>query len=382
MKKILLFILNIALTIILSITTSATDFYANEPSPIDFSAEGMLNDLWENHLKESVPDSVSEALEQDGDDDSPFYLLSPSKLWSTIRETILGKITKPLEIAGRLIGCILICALLSAVYDTHSNQEIQTIFFVVSAVCVVSLLQGPILDCITATTQVLRESSLFLMSFVPVMSGVMVAGGHPASAGIYNVMLFFVAEVLATLTTDFLVPLLSIYLALCMMAPVAPFLHINKITSAIKSIVCWSLSIITTVFVSMLSIQTAIGQGGDSIMLKTSKFLVGNMIPVIGGTISDALETAKGCLLAVKNVVGSFGIIATVLMLLPTMVEVCLWYIMAKVSSWIAEMLDTKEIGMILNSISQTFSMLIAMIGCFMLLFLVSTALMIHISII
>lgn len=122
----------------------------------------------------------------------------------------------------------------------------------------------------------LRESSLFLLSFTPVMSGLVIAGGHPASGGAYQMILLFASQILSELASRTLIPLLCIYLALCIMVPVAPFLHLEQVTGGIKSVVCWGLGILTTIFVGMLSIQTIVGSGGDSLMLKTSKFLVGS----------------------------------------------------------------------------------------------------------
>ena len=225
--------------------------------------------------------------------------------------------------------------------------------------------------------QALRECSLFVMSFTPVMSGILIAGGNPASAGAYNLILFFAAQILAELAARTLIPLLNIYLALCIVAPMAPLLQLDKVTAAIKSVVCWGLGIITTLFVGMLSLQTVIGSGGDTLLLKASKFLAGSMIPVIGGTISDALGAAKGCVQLLKGAVGSFGILVAVLTFLPALLQVGMWYLSLKVSAWVSSMLGAGEVAKLLESIVQAFSSLLALIACFAMLIIVQTALMI-----
>ena len=79
--------------------------------------------------------------------------------------------------------------------------------------------------------------------------------------------------------------------------------------------------------------------------------------------------------------VGSFGILVAVLSFLPALLEVCLWYFAVRVLAWVGLMLDAKEISSLLSSIAQTFSILLAMIGCFMLLVLVSTTLMLMMTV-
>ena len=173
-----------------------------------------------------------------------------------------------------------------------------------------------------------------------------------------------------------LLPLLSLYFGLCAVSVMAPDLQLDKVTGAIKSAACWGLGILTTLFVGLLSLQTVIGSSGDTMLLKAGKFLAGSMIPVIGGTISDALGAAKSCVQLLKGAVGSFGILVAVLTFLPVLLRVGMWYLSLRAGSWISEMLGAGEIGKLLSSIAQGFAILLALIACFSLLVLVSTALM------
>lgn len=343
--------------------------------------QDKLNELLEEELAPNVPDQAQgmmDSLTQEKEDGGLFSLLSmtPSELLAAIKDAALQQVSGPLEVLGRLLAVALLCAVLSAVRQSAVSARLQGIFLVVATACILSFLGEPVFACIDQTVQALRECSLFVMSFTPVMSGILIAGGNPASAGAYNLILFFAAQILAELAARTLIPLLNIYLALCIVAPMAPLLQLDKVTAAIKSVVCWGLGIITTLFVGMLSLQTVIGSGGDTLLLKASKFLAGSMIPVIGGTISDALGAAKGCVQLLKGTVGSFGILVAVLTFLPALLQVGMWYLSLKVSAWVSSMLGAGEVAKLLESIVQAFSILLALIACFALLILVSTALM------
>lgn len=343
--------------------------------------QDKLNELLEEQLLPNVPDQAQgmmDSLTQEKEDGGLFSLLSmtPSELLAAIKDAALQQVSGPLEVLGRLLAVALLCAVLSAVRQSAVSARLQGIFLVVATACILSFLGEPVFACIDQTVQALRECSLFVMSFTPVMSGILIAGGNPASAGAYNLILFFAAQILAELAARTLIPLLNIYLALCIVAPMAPLLQLDKVTAAIKSVVCWGLGIITTLFVGMLSLQTVIGSGGDTLLLKASKFLAGSMIPVIGGTISDALAAAKGCVQLLKGTVGSFGILVAVLTFLPALLQVGMWYLSLKASAWVSSMLGAGEVAKLLESIVQAFSILLALIACFALLILVSTALM------
>lgn len=358
-----------------------TAFADSEGGALGDFVQDKLHALLEEELAPDVPDQAQEMMDSmtgEKEDGSFFSLLSmtPSELLTAIKDAALQQAAGPLEVVGRLLAVALLCAVLSAVRQSAVSARLQGIFLVVATACILSFLGEPVFACINQTVQALRECSLFVMSFTPVMSGILIAGGNPTSAGAYNLILFFAAQILAELAARTLIPLLNIYLALCVVAPMAPLLQLDRVTAAIKSAVCWGLGIITTLFVGMLSLQTMIGSGGDTLLLKASKFLAGSMIPVIGGTISDALGAAKGCVQLLKGAVGSFGILVAVLTFLPALLRVGMWYLSLKVSAWVSTMLGAGEVAKLLESVVQAFSILLALIACFVLLVLVSTALM------
>ena len=229
--------------------------------------------------------------------------------------------------------------------------------------------------------QSLRECSLFVMSFAPVLSGILIAGGSPASAGAYNLMLYFVSQLLAELASKTLLPLLGVYLALCILSPLAPFLQVGQLTRAIHRLTCWGLGVLTTLFVGILSLQTVIGSGGDGILLKTSKFLVGSFVPVIGGTLSDAMGAARSCLHLMKGLVGSLGMAVAALTFLPVLIEVSGWYLMLHTAAWAAQMLDCSRMSSVLRSVASAFSILLALVVCFGLLVLVSTTMVLSVGV-
>jgi stage III sporulation protein AE len=361
---------------------------SKEPTSSSWNAEEQwssflekeLNDLWEE-ISPELPSGTKRLLNSEGISSlSDLLRMTPRQMWDTLRSAVKRQLNRPLQSVGRLIAAVLLCAVVNAVRQSEISKNLQEVFTVTAAACVVSCLSEPILGCITQTVQTLKESALFVISFTPVMGGILIAGGHPGSAGAYQLILLVTAELLTELASQTLVPLLGVYLALCIAAPMAPFLHLDKLTAGIKSAVCWGMGVLTTFFVGILSLQTVISSGGDSLALKTGKFLVGSLIPVIGGTISDALGAARGCVQILRNTVGSFGILAVLLTFLPVLIQNVLWSLAVNAAAWAGSMLDAGEISRLLSSIGQAFSMMLAMVACFMLLILVSTALMLMIT--
>ena len=87
-------------------------------------------------------------------------------------------------------------------------------------------------------------------------------------------------------------------------------INLNTLVSSVKKAVLWTLGILMTVFSAFVSIQGFSASAGDSVALKTAKFTSGNIIPVIGGTVSDTLESILACGSLVKNAAGAASVVA------------------------------------------------------------------------
>ena len=367
-------------------STQQSACYSQQAGALEQLTRQKTRQLWEEHLSDALPQTARQQLED-------WYWQEPSEqngwdrreVWQRLNHSIQDKLRElldePLRLLGTLMGMVVLCAVLGALRQSGTGSGMDEPFGVVAAASALVLLGEPVFGCVERTVQSLRECSLFVMSFAPVLSGILIAGGSPASAGAYNLMLYFVSQLLAELASKTLLPLLGVYLALCILSPLAPFLQVEQLTRAIHRLTCWGLGVLTTLFVGILSLQTVIGSGGDGILLKTSKFLVGSFVPVIGGTLSDAMGAARSCLHLMKGLVGSLGMAVAVLTFLPVLIEVTGWYLMLHTAAWAAQMLDCSRMSGVLRSVAQAFSILLALVVCFGLLVLVSTTMVLSVGV-
>ena len=54
----------------------------------------------------------------------------------------------------------------------------------------------------------------------------------------------------------------------------------------------------------------------DSVAVRTAKYTVDNLVPVVGGLFKDSVDTLVGCALVVKNAIGLAGLLSLLLCLL------------------------------------------------------------------
>ena len=177
-----------------------------------------------------------------------------------------------------------------------------------------------------------------------------------------------------------LIPLMSVYLALCAAGSFSPGLNITAVAGAIKSAVSWTLGCLLTAFVTLLSLQTMIAHGADGVSVKAAKFLIGSVVPVVGSVLGDAYVAAQGCLRLVRTTVGVYGIIISLFTFLPVLFQVALWYFVVRVAAVAGETAGVSQVALILRSCANVLGVLIAILFSFALLIIVSTAVVLTIG--
>lgn len=336
------------------------------------------NDLWDE-----LPGETQNNLEKIGvtsPDWQSIQNLSPGSVFSAIGNEARQQAKGPLAAAMQVLFVILLCALMEGFKVSFGDRPLSGIVNTVGTLCVCAAIIMPIVSCIAETTDVIYGSSMFLMCYVPVLAGIMIAGGQTVSAASYHMMMIGAGEVVSQLSTYFLVPMLNIFLALSIVSSISPRLKFNGVCEMFYKVVKWVLSIVMTIFVSLLTIQNLIGVAADNAGTKAVKFAVSNFIPVVGGALSDAYTTVQSCVKVLKSGVGAFGILAAGAIFLPVLLKLILWLAAVNLSAVVGDLFELKEISTLLRSVGKVISAMIAIVICCMVILIISTVLLLLIG--
>lgn len=341
-------------------------------------AEEYLKGGSVGELPDLIPPSARELLPDAGDSIGDMVEgFTPKAFFAQVAQTVKKTLAAPLRLLTSLVGVIILCAVLGSFNTSFGQSSIVPIFNVVICVFISSIIIDPVVACIVDATTAIREFSLFILTFIPVFAGVVTAAGQPMTGAAYNIFVFWMCQITSQLITGTFVPLLCAYLAMSLISVVCPRMRLADAVAGIKTFVTWSLSLILTVFVGLLTIQSVVASGGDSIAVKTTKFFIGSLVPVVGGALSDMFMAAQGCIQLVKGTVGAFGVVVTVFTFLPILLRTVVWYIAINIGGIISNLFGVEEISKLLKAISSTLGILMAVILYYALLVIISTTILI-----
>jgi len=373
-KKIIYIIIGVMTVIVLAFPA-----YAESPPEnpdLLFDIDEQLDALGRDELEAQVPRETRELMRATGTDKlsvGAMLLLSPDAFFKTVAALIREQVLQPVRTLASIVGVIVLCALIGALKTSSGENRISQTFSLVCVLCVLVSVITPVLDCIVATSNSIKDTSLFMLSYIPVFAAALSASGSPITGASYSVFLFTACQVILQLVSATLVPLMGIYLALCIMGSLIPDIDIASATKTIKSIVSWSLGFFVTVFVGILSIQTMVAGSADTVTVRTAKFMLGSFVPVVGSALSDAYNAAQGCFKLLKTTLGAYGVVVAALTFLPVFIQTVIWYMVANLAVIAGDIVGVKSISGMLRSCAATLGILIAIIVSFALLIIVST---------
>ena len=150
----------------------------------------------------------------------------------------------------------------------------------------------------------------------------------------------------------------------------------DKLGELIRKAAVWGLSLLMTVFMSVLSAQTFVTNSADNVLIRTAKFAVSSGVPIVGGTISDAVNTVHASLSLMHSSIGTYGIAAGIVILLPSLISVVCYRFALTAAEAVSEVFGVKELSTLFRACGAVMSIIMAVIVCFLLLNTISAVIM------
>lgn len=218
-------------------------------------------------------------------------------------------------------------------------------------------------------TQISEYGKLLL----PVMTAALAAqGGVTASTALYTVTAMFDA-LLSSMISNVLLPLLYLFLAVCVAYGAVGESVLQKIRDGMKWLMIWLLKTILYVFTGFIGITGVVSGPTDAATLKAAKLTISGFVPIVGGILSDASEAVLVSAGLVKNAVGLYGLFAILAIWIGPFLRIGAHYLLLRFTVMVCSILGNKRITELIQDFAAAMGFLLAMTGSVCLMLLIST---------
>lgn len=292
-----------------------------------------------------------------------------SSLWDLLSEEAAG----PLAAVASLLGLILLSGLFTALQPQGGAQA--ELYRILSFLAAVTPLLIPLWKTLMRAAEAAESAAVFSLGFAPVYASALASQGMALSAVSHQTLMLAAAQGISLLTQTVIMPLLCAALALGLSGAVSRGSHLAQVGTFVNKAAVWLLGLSLTVFVGLLSFQGVLTASADSVGGRVMRFSVAGLVPVVGGSLSEALYTVRGCLSALKGTVGAFGIFGTVLIAVPTLIECAVWSVLLNIAGLAAELFSFGTLGAAIETARGIVRTLIAVLSSSALLMIVAVTL-------
>lgn len=331
-----------------------------------------------NELNDAVPDEVSGYFNENNisADGQGITELTLEKILNDIIGAITANIKQPALMFASLLAVIILTSVIGGLSNAAENSAVGQVFSLVSALTAIIIIASYLSNALNGINNAISSASGFMLTYIPVIAGVIAIGGHASTAAIFSSVMMISIQILTQITTNVLFPLTSCLLGISAAGGINTDLKIDKLGEGLKKAVVWGLGLIMTIFIGFLTLQSSITASTDSVTLRAARFAVSTGVPFVGGAVSDALSTVKASIELLKTGIGSFGILTGVCILSPVLINALCYRFFLFLSGIISDIFGSDDTSRMIKCGENVLSIVISMIICFFVFITISTALL------
>lgn len=303
--------------------------------------------------------------------------ISPASVINLLTDNLLGEIR---ECAGDLT-ILFILAAISGVINNVSKSlgkggSGEAAFF-----ACFTLMSAAALKCFGSALSYGAETARLMNDFItklsPLLMITIATSGGTVSAAAFQPVLSGAVYVVSLVMDKCLIPLSAFGAVLAVAGNINERVPLSGFCRLVKSVAKWLMAAVMTVFTAISAVYGFSSPSLDAVGGKAVKFAVGSLVPVVGGFLSDTLETVVSGTRLMKNSVGTAGIIAVIAMCALPVIKIGVIQLMLKVTAAIAEPLTDKRISNMMWEVSEAVTTVFALVVMVAVMFVLNISIMI-----
>ncbi len=279
--------------------------------------------------------------------------LSFNDIVGLLKSLFQKKAELPIKSSVTVLIFILLSAFLQSL-KAESDDSVNMIYSTATALLVATVVLVKLTSTVSLASMAISVASNFVYAFIPVFCSIVVASGGITTGFSTNTTLLILAQGLSFISSNVFMPIVNCYLALGVTSSLRYELNLDKLLSSVKKIITTCISFVSGVFVSVLSVKTAVAGRADMLGLRSIRFAINSVVPVIGSSISEGLLSIQAYSSLIKSSVGIVGVMAVVLVFLPSIIEVVLWRISLTLCVIVSDVFGDKSVSAVLNAFLNT----------------------------
>ncbi len=282
------------------------------------------------------------------------------KIWQRAKDSISAQISAAARSACIALTVTLLCSVAASM---SPDGKMPGYVLLGGALAVMGACAGDINSFLDQARDALADLSDFSKAFLPcVAASAAAAGSGAAGAARYAASALFF-DVLMTLGTNIILPLIYAYGAVSTANAALPDGALGGLVKLMSWICTTLLTALTTIFTLCLSLTGIIAGNADKLAGSVAKTTISAALPVVGKILADAADTYLAGAQILRSAVGVFGLAAVLCVCLGPLVGLGLHYLLFKAAASISEPFSDGRLSALVGNIATAYGMALGLLG-------------------
>lgn len=290
-----------------------------------------------------------------------------SDILQTIKEHVfkyfyeLSKILTLLVLTGYVISII---NAMSQAFGGAVSKIAFTVGYCVFSGIIISVFA----DLISPARETIENLVTMIKSTIPILLTLLTLSGGITTSSFMSPILIYLINVVASVIGEFLISVTIATVSLSVADRMSDNINISSAVKSLKQFVKWVLLFFMAVYSGIYGVYGLAGSALDNRIGKATRFAVGSSVPVVGGVVSDSIETIIGTISALRSLTGVTGIIAICAVAVLPIIKIAMVMWTLKLSAVILEPVSDIKIVQLTSDIADSTSMIFAILTAVSLL--------------
>lgn len=279
--------------------------------------------------------------------------LDYQSLWNGLFSKLVQSFSKHISIFIEILAVSIFYSLLKMLSDSMINEHTYQVVRVVCLVSVIVLLGTIIISLAKNTYVIINKIKTQIEVVIPILITLSVVTGATATAAISQPIAIFLTSSIIEFFSLFVVPITVCNIIINLLSKLNPDFSFVDFCKLNRSIIKWCVGLLITLFGIFVTLQSNVSQTYDGLLFKTTKYLVGSSIPIVGNFLSGGLDIFLASGIAIKNSIGLCGLIVLIVQILDPLIMILACNLFLKFNAAILSFMDVGEVASILTNLSE-----------------------------
>lgn len=297
----------------------------------------------------------------------------PQGVLNRIIHIFMGELSQSFVLMGALASLLVMCAFLENLQSSFENKSTSAavnyaLFVYLAAINAAAFEKA----CAYVSTTV-RDITVLMQGIIPAMALAGASGGS-VYAGAIHPLIFFICSVFALLLKNVITPLVLLRAAASLLGGISQNGAMGEFADIFSKLHKMLLAFTMSIFAGVLTVGRFAAASFDSLYARGIKFAITSAVPVVGGSISEAMSTVAGSALALKSAVGIAGVVMLFAVFFVPMIKLGALCAVYRITAAIAAPVTDKRVISAIKTTGECVDMLFTSIACMGIIMVIAIA--------